>query len=535
MATKELLSSPPMNSSSLTESPRNERLPIWVFVIAALYFVAHMLTATHYGYFRDALYYLACSEHLDWGYVDQPPLIVLIAWIARHTLGTSLPALLFWPALAGAARIILTSKFARELGANNFGSSVAALLAATPAVWYANDHQFAMNTFEPLFVTACALVIIRMIKTGDVKLWLGFGAIAGLGLENKYSMAVFAFAMIAGLLLTQERKLVFTPWILAGGGVALLIFLPNLIWNVYHHWPFLELQHNIRASGRDIVLSPLAFLAQQILIATPASFPFWFGGLLFYFFAKDAKRYRAFGWAFVITIAFFLVAHGKNYYSAPIYTLVMAAGGVALQKVLAYSPFVARPALRATFATASIAWVLLGILFLLPVVLPVLPIDAYLEYQKHLPFVVPRNEHQQTSTPLPQHYADEFGWEEMAAATARVYHSLTPEDQARTAIFANNYGQAGAIDFFGPKYGLPKAISGHQNYFLWGPRNYTGEIVIVLGSGDPENDRKFFESVQIGAELNNPNAIQYENRPILLCRGLRGNLQDLWPKLKNWD
>jgi hypothetical protein len=528
-----------MNSSTspapTVKNANSERLPIWVFVVAGIYFLMHMLTATHYGYFRDALYYLACSEHLDWGYVDQPPLIVLIAWIARHTLGTSLPALIFWPALAGTARIVLTAAFARELGAKRFGISFAAVLGAIPAVWYVNDHQFAMNAFEPLFWTGCAFVILRMIKTGNLKLWLVFGAISGLGLQNKYSMGVFAFALLAGLLLARERKLLFTPWLFAGGAVALLIFLPNLLWNIHHHWPFLELMTNIRASGRDVVLSPLAFIAQQILIVTPASFPFWFGGLLFYFFSRDAKPYRVFGWTFVITILFFLLAHGKNYYSAPVYTLVMAAGGVLTEKLLAPSRFAARPVLRTALATACIAWVVIGKLLLLPVVLPVLPVDAYLKYQEHLPFEVPRSEHGHMSTPLPQHYADEFGWEEMAAATARVYHSLTPEEQAKTAIFADNYGEAGAIDFFGPKYGLPKAISGHQTYFLWGPRNYTGEIVIVLGSANPDNDRKLFESVQVGAQLNNPYAIQHENRAILLCRGLRGNLQELWPKVKKWD
>ena len=528
------MNSVPDASSSATNSPSG-RLPSGVFLVAGLYFLAHMLTARHYGYFRDALYYLACSEHLAWGYVDQPPLIVLIAWITRHTVGTSLPALIFWPALAGTTRIFLTATFARELGARRFGISFAAVLAAIPAVWYVNDHQFAMNAFEPLFVTGCAFVILRIIKTSNLKLWLAFGAISGLGLQNKYSMAVFAFALLAGLLISKERKILFTPWLFAGGVVALLIFLPNLVWNIRHHWPFLELQQNIRASGRDVVLSPLAFIAQQILIATPASFPFWFGGLFYYLFARDSKPFRAFGWTFLITITLFLVAHGKNYYSAPIYTLVMAAGAILTEKFLASSRFATRPTLRTAVATACLGWVILGKLLLLPVVLPVLPVDAYLKYQGHLPFAVPRSEHNHMGTALPQHFADEFGWEEMAAATARVYHSLTPEEQARTAIFANNYGEAGAIDFFGPKYGLPKVISGHQNYFLWGPRNYTGEIVIVLGSADPENDRKFFESVKIGAELNNPYAIQSENRDILLCRGLRGNLQQLWPMVKNWD
>src|ERR1700686_1576423 len=247
-----------------THIEKKTRLPLLVpTIIATFYFLVHMATATHYGYFRDALYYLACSEHLAWGYVDQPPLIVFIAWISRHTLGVSLPALLLWPALAGAARITLTAAFARELGANKFGTVLAAVLAATPAVWLGNDHQFAMNAFEPLFWTGCAFAGARMIHTNNPKWWIACGAIGGLGLENKYSIGAFAFFLLAGLLLTPQRKFIFSPWILAGGFTALIFFLPNLIWNIQRHWPFLELMRNIRAPGRDVVLSPGGFLGQQ--------------------------------------------------------------------------------------------------------------------------------------------------------------------------------------------------------------------------------------------------------------------------------
>jgi hypothetical protein len=510
----------------------------WFFpaLIAVIYFAAHMATATRYGYFRDALYYLACSEHLDWGYVDQPPLIAVIGWIARHTLGTSLQALLVWPALAGCGRILLTAAFAHELGAKRFGTALAAMLAATPAVWYVIDHQFAMNALDPLFWTGCAFALLRMIKTQNPRWWLAFGAMAGLGLENKYSIAVVAFALLAGVLLTPQRKLLFTPWLFAGGGVALLIFLPNLLWNLQHHWPFLELMRNIRASGRDVVLSPLAFLGQQILIMSPLSLPFWLAGLLLFFlFWQEPKAYRVFGWAFLITIGFFLLAHGKNYYSAPAYPIVLAAGGLAAELLLRTPHLQSRSALRRSLQVGCFLWLILGIALLLPVALPVLPVDAYLRYQEHLPFEVPRSEHGHMGAALPQHYADEFGWPEMVAAVARVYHSLPAEEQRKTAILADNYGEAGAIDFFGAQYGLPKAISPHQNYFLWGPRGYTGEIMILVGSGRIDEARNFFQSVEPVASLNSPYAIPYENRPILLGRGLKQNLQQLWPNLKKWD
>jgi 4-amino-4-deoxy-L-arabinose transferase-like glycosyltransferase len=191
----------------------------WWFIpaiIALIYFALHMATSTQYGYFRDALYYLSCARHMDWGYVDHPPLIVAIAWIALHVTGISLPALLIWPVLAGCARILLIAAFARELGAQRFGIALAAVLGVTPGVWWAIDHQFAMNAFEPLLWLGSAFVLLRLIKTEKPRLWVAFGAIAGIGMETKYSMAVFGFALLAGLLLTPQRKLLFTPWLLAG-------------------------------------------------------------------------------------------------------------------------------------------------------------------------------------------------------------------------------------------------------------------------------------------------------------------------------
>jgi hypothetical protein len=512
-------------------SPRASLWP-WIYVVAAGYFALHLTTSTRYGYFRDALYYLACSEHLAFGYVDQPPLIAWLGWIARHTLGTSLPALIFWPALAGAARIVLTAAFARELGAGRFGTVLAAALAATPGVWWVIDHQFAMNCLEPLLWGGLAYVVLRLIKTQNPKLWLAFGAIAGVGLLSKYSIVIFATALLVGLLLTRQRKLLFTPWIIAGGAIALLIFLPNLIWNIQHHWPFLELMRNVRETGKDVVLPPGKYLLQQVLMMNPASFPFWFGGLLFLLFSRDARVARALGWTFVIAIAFFMITHGKDYYAAPAYVIVLAAGAVATEKLFASGLF-ARRRLQAVLRTACFLWLVLGVAPLLPLVLPVLPIDAFLRYQSHLPFEVPKTEQSFVGESLPQYYADEFPWPGMVEAVARVYHSLTPEEQRRTAIFGNNYGQAAAIDFFGPQYGLPKAISGHQNYFLWGPRDYTGDIVIVLGDTEA-GAREHFNSVSVAATLNNPYAYRYENRPILLCRGLKWNLQTEWSRVKRW-
>ena len=231
--------------------------------LAAVKLVVHLYAGGHYGYFVDELYYLACADHLDWGYVDQPPLIALIAKLVRWLIGDSLPAIRLLPALAGATEVLLTGWIARELGGGRFAQGFAALTALVAPGLLAVNGFMSMNSFEPLFWLGCAYVLIRIIKTGDDKLWLWFGVLAGVGLENKHSMLIFGFALSAGLLLTAQRRLLRSPWFWTAGFIAFLIFLPNLLWNVQHHFPFLEIQANIRRSGRDVALTPPAFFAQE--------------------------------------------------------------------------------------------------------------------------------------------------------------------------------------------------------------------------------------------------------------------------------
>jgi hypothetical protein len=307
------------------------------------------------------------------------------------------------------------------------------------------------------------------------------------------------------------------------------------LWNIHHHWPFLELMRNIRASGRDVALPPLKYLLQQVLMMAPQTLPFWLSGVGFYFFSQRGAKYRMFGWAFVLTIAFFMLMHGKDYYSAAAYPMVLAAGAV-MREIFFESPrFAARPKLRARLQAAIFAVVILVTLLLTPLILPVLPIEKFIALQKRIGIAPSVTEKNQIGVPLPQYFADEFGWQEMVEQVARIYHSLPPEEQAKTAIYTQNYGQAGAIDFFGPRYGLPKAICAHQNYFYWGPRDYTGEIMILVGSANIDDARPHFASVEVAATLSNPYVMPHEAHPILLARGLKANLREIWPSLKDWD
>lgn len=514
--------------------------PAIVLYLAALKLLIHLVTASRYGIFRDELYYLACAQHLAWGYVDQPPLIAFVAWFARHVFGESLIGLRLLPAVAGAALVWLTGALAREMGGERFAQAVAALAVIIVPVFLLMNHWLTMNAFEPLIWMACVWCVLRAINFNQPRYWLWFGVLVGLGMETKYSVAFFVIGVVVGLLLTPERRFIKSRWIWIGALVSLLIFLPNLIWLVRHDFPFLELMHNIRESGRDVVRSPLAFIADQALIINPILFPLWASGLLWLFFgrhgleAQNARRYRLLGWTYVVMLVLLIALKSKNYYLAPIYPMLFAAGAVAFEAITRaradeHSPrrfrFWLRPVYVALIVIAGAA--------LLPTVLPVLPVETYIRYQKALGFEPPKTENQNTG-PLPQYFADEFGWEDMTREVARVYYSLSPEERARTAIFANSYGQAGAIDFFGPKYGLPPAISNHQSYWLWGPRNYAGEIVIVLGS-DGEGDREHFQTVEAVGRVSHPYSRRDEHYDVLLCRGLNKNLKDLWPTIKQWN
>ena len=502
--------------------------PTLVAYVAGALLLLHLLTASRYGYFGDEMYHMACGEHLAWGNVDQPPLIALVAWLVRHTLGTSLLDIRFVQALAGAAAVLITGSIARELGGGRFAQTLAALCVACSSVYLILNYLFTMNAWEPLLWAACVYVVIRIIKTGNQKLWLWFGLLSGIGLENKYSMAVFGFGVVVGLLLTPERKALAHKWIWLAGALAFAIFLPNLLWNIQHHFPFLELMRNIHASGRDVVLGPGQYLVQQILIMNPLTFPVWLAGIIYLLFARNARPYRVLGWTFLAVFATFFILHGKDYYTSPVYTIALAAGAVGLESVT-------RSRTGLWTRTVFLVLLLAATAAMLPMNLPVLSPERLVHYVEKFPLKPQASEKAHARAELPHYFAWQFGWPEMVQTVSRAYHSLPPDQQAKTAIIGNNFAESGAIDLLGPKYGLPKSIGVHQSYWLWGPRNYTGEIMIVLGD-EPGTLKQWCQSLEVVAEpADIPYGAAFERHPVLLCRGLRQNLQQVWPKLKDWD
>jgi 4-amino-4-deoxy-L-arabinose transferase-like glycosyltransferase len=497
--------------------------PFVLWSLACGVLLLHFLCNSRYGYWVDELYFMACGEHLAWGYVDHPPLVALVAAGSRAFLGDSLFAIRFFPAVAHAATVLLTGLTARALGGGRFAQALAAIAVIVGPVYLLFGNLLTMNAFEPLLWIACAYVVVRIVKTGDPKPWLSVGVICGIGLLNKYTMLVFGFGLVVGLLLTPQRALLRSRWIWVGAVLALLIFSPHLVWEAANAFPSVELQRNAKLYQHTEV-SPLEFLWGQILLVHPLTCPLWLAGFAFYLGSRRARQFRFLGCAALAIFALFLLVEAKTYYPAPLYPLLFAAGAVAVESFTEQRR-------RRWLRPASLGVLLAGGALLAPYVLPVLPLDQLATYLRIMSVREVRPERRGVGL-LPQIFADMFGWENFVAKVAKAYHGLSPEDRARCAILASDYSKAGAVDFFGPRHGLPRAISGHQNYYLWGSREYSGEVVLVLGF-PTDALRHIFREVEVVDVV----ACEYcmpDNReiPIVVARGLKMSLRAFWPQLK---
>jgi hypothetical protein len=494
-----------------------------VFIIAGVVVVAHLLTATRYGIFRDELYYIACARHLGAGYVDHPPLIAWITWAVLHTLGSSLLALRLLPALASGLLVWMTGSIAREWGGGRYAQALAALSIAPVPIYLILQHWLTMNAFEPLLWTGSLWAASRMVLRRNPRYWLVLGWLAGIGLENKYSMLFPVAGLLLGLLLTPERKWFRTPYFFVAVVVATLLFLPNLLWLVHHGFPFLEFERNSRLSDARILRGPVSFVLDQMRIMNPVLTPLWLAGFV-WFFTRKARALRCIGIAAGCVFLLLLGMQAKNYYVSPIYPVLLAAGSVALERWL-----MQRAWLRVSYPAALVV----SGCALAPLVMPILPVPQFVAYHRLWHGFTPVVFEAQPEKPLPQYFSDEFGWEAMTQKTAQVFHGLSSQEQAHTAIFANDYGQAAGIDFFGPRYGLPASISKAETFWLWGPRQYDGAIVIVLGS-DGRGDREHFRSVEPAGRVDAAYGRADERFTLFLCRDLRVPFDKLWPQMKAW-
>jgi hypothetical protein len=523
---------------------------VWAIALAKLVF--HIYFNNRYGYFRDEFDYMSCGDHLQWGYVDQPPLIPFLIHLCRAMLGDSLRSIRFIPAVASSLLVVQTAVLARELGGRRYAALLAAICALVSPQYLSNGSLLGTNCLEPNLWMGCTYFVILAIRRNDPRYWLWFGVVAGIGMQEKYTIAVFGLGIVVGLLLTEQRRVFLNKWIWLGGSAAFVIFLPNLLWNLHYDWPFVQLMRAIRASGRDVVLGPLAFLFNQILVVNPLVAPIWIRGLFAFLFWRPLRPYRVLGWSYLVTYAVIFFQHGKNYYLAPIYPMLMAAGAVLIESALEgrklkdsrieestteQSKLDAAPAARPRWAWLKpviITVLLVNGAYLAPIVVPILSPDHFLAYTKHLPFKLPVNEYSHARAALPQWYSDQFGWKEIADETAVAWNRIPVEERADCGIFAQDYGQAGAIDFFGKREGLPGAMSGDRTYWLWGPRGYSGNCMIVLDDRQETLERYWDRVEFVGTSAANPYALEQQIR-VFICQGKKfDSWTSVWPKLKRW-
>lgn len=509
---------------------RNGLAVIWAIALAKLIF--HIYFNNRYGYFRDEFDYMSCGDHLQWGYVDQPPLIPFLIHLCRALLGDSLRSIRFIPAVASSLLVIQSALLTRELGGRRYAMLLAAICVVIAPQYLSNGSLLGTNCLESNLWMGCAYFVILAIKRQDPRYWLWFGVIAGLGLEEKYSIAIFGLGIVAGLLLTEQRRAFLNKWIWIGGCVAFLIFLPNILWNIHYGWPFIQLMHAIRAEGRDVVLGPLAFFFQQTLLLDPITAPIWLVGLFALLFWRPLRPYRVLGWSYIVSYVAFFLLHGKSYYLAPIYPMLFAAGAVVIEAALD-RPDTGQPGLQWLKPTIAVLLVASGA-HLVPVTVPVLSPEHFLAYTRTLPFKLPVTEHSHTRAALPQWYSDQFGWKEIADETEVAWNRIPPAERPDCGIFAQDYGQAGAIDFFGRHHGLPGAMSGDRTFWLWGPRGYSGNCMIVLDDRQEVLER-YWQKVEL-VGISSPNTYALEQQiPVFLCKGKKfDSWATVWPHLKRW-
>ena len=526
----------PVRSPALSQSDSHlpERTPLRpALVLAGLFlvltFLVHFLSSlwgSHlgYGFFRDEFYFLVCGRHLAWGYVDQPPLVAMQARLAELFFGVSPTGIRIFSFLASGVTIALTGILTWQLGGRRCAQFLAmAALLSTP-VLLGTGNYLSMNAFEPVFWMGALLVVLRIADgSAHPRAWLLFGLLSGLGVENKHSTIFFLIALLAGLLLSPQRRILWSRYCAAGITILVLISLPNLWWQYANQFPTYQFLSTVSHSGKNIKYPPLPFLYEQVKVLLYTTAPLWIGGLVWLIFAPAARTWRFAGYTYLVFLAIMMAMHGKDYYLAPIYPILFAAGSVAFSRLTRRDwPLVA----------SGVNFLVDLCLFTAPIVLTILPPSVYNTYTA--PFN-PKSTNFETYTgPLPEILSDRFGWQQMVEGFATRYDALPPDVRKETAIFCGNYGEAGAVTILGPKYGLPPAISGHQNFYYWGYQGFTGDSVLTLGSDAKDYSDKYGEVIDLG-RFDSPWTMDHEHLRYFWLRHRKVPYSEAWPSLKKWD
>lgn len=517
---------------------RSLREALWLATIfASIKLLLHIVTniwQAHlgYGFFRDEMYYIICGRRLAWGYVDHTPLVALQARLTTALFGNSLAGVRMLTSVAGAGRVFITGILAWALGGRRPAQALAMIGVLCNPQFLSIDSFLSMNSVEPIFWMTCLLAIILMQRGVSERLcWLAFGISAGLGELNKPSITFFLIAMMFALLLTPQRRLLYSRWAVIAMGLLILIALPNVIWQMHHHWAMLEFLINAKHSGKNPHMAPWTYMGIQVLYMQPLTLLIWGAGLLWLLRGAEAHLWRWIGLSYIFTISIIIALAGTHYYISPIYPVLFAAGGIAWEHHFASRSAVQQNRVFA-FPLMEGILIVLGVITL-PWAIPVLSPQTWLRYMKATRlYDVSINAHGRAQNRLSLFFEDRFGWNQMVALVTHAYDSLSPEDQKKVGIICLNYGEASAINFLG--HGLPFATSGDNTYYLWGPEGATGEVLISVTRQPPEVLQRVYDSVQIVGRTDNPYSIPAEHVNIYILRGRHRSLIEDWPRLKEY-
>jgi len=486
-----------------------------LYMLALCIFVLHIITNGKYGFHRDELQTLDDARHMAWGFVAYPPVTPAIERVALALFGTSLAGLRVFAALGQALVIILSGWMARELGGHRLAQMIAALGVMIAPISIFSGTEFQYTSFDYLWWVCIAYSMIRLLKSGDARWWLAIGAAIGVGMMTKYAMLFFVAGLVGGVLLTPARRYLKSPWLWGGVGLALLIFLPNFLWQVRHNFITLDFLNHIH--GRDVRIGRTdGFVKDQFTICTNFfSVPLWIAGLIYFFFGPNAKRFRLMGWMFVIPFLAFVLAKGRGYYLAPAYPMLFVGGAVWEERWIESL----RTAWRRVVSGFTITILAVGGVLAFGFLLPILPLDS------------PRNIAIQKVGDL----REEVGWPELVATIAGIRNSLPAADQVNLGIMAGNYGEAGAINLYGSSYGLPQAISGVNSFWLRSYPESQPQTLIVVGFGH-DFMKETFASCELAGHNKVPYGIKNEestdHTDIYVCRQLRTPWPEFWKQFR---
>jgi len=497
----------------------------WIIIIcAAAKFAIHLYSAPEYGFFFDELYTIALSRHLAFGYVDLPPLVPALVALSRFLLGDSVFASHIFPALAGAATLVFVGLITKEFGGKTFAVLLSVLGFIAGPLWLGVNSIFCYDGFDQLILAAFLYVLVRFLRSGNQRLWLLLGGIAGIACLTKMTILFLGPGFLAALLISKYRKDLLTPWPWLGAAICIIVVSPYLLWQVANGWPTLEYWNNYsisrvyKASLPEYLTNLLAYIGALLL-------PLWLVGLYRVFRRFDGVNYSFLGLLLMTTLAMMFMLHSSTRMLVELFIPILAAGAVFVEE------FSTRVRWGRWIRASATGYLLIAGVFSILTSLPILPIANVKSIVNTLrPLNPPIKEFRGLTFYVSPMISGKQGWEELVQEVANVYNEIPPEERAITGIYTDWYSTAGAIDELGPKYGLPHAVSGALTYYLWGP-GYSWDVMIIVSS-HLSSVTNFFEECERKKAVGHIYDVPVGDPSIYLCRKPTAPPDVIWAGMK---